>query len=71
MSTTAYELTDADPPVIRELAKFPTLRRVPVINFDVRDRLTKGHTHIQEGMPFILRPKKGKSILKTLGVACL
>lgn len=58
-----------DLPVIRNLAQFPVNRRIPVHVVDSEDKLSQCWSHIKEAIPFIARPKKGKSLLKLLGVS--
>lgn len=66
-----YDLTDDDPPVIKELTKFPTHRRIPVIICENMDGFDHCAELVRQGKPFIARPKRGRSILKVIGVPCL
>lgn len=64
------EVDEDDLPIIQNLAKFPTERRIPVITFDDSlSSMDEVEEHYKNGMPFIARPKRGKSILKVFEVS--
>ena len=66
------DITDDDWPVIKKISEFPTQRRIPRLLVDptmaMDDVLSKAQTEIKRGHPCIIRPKKGKSVLKLLQV---
>ncbi|CAJ1448045.1 unnamed protein product, partial [Effrenium voratum] len=57
------DITEDDAPVMKTMAKFPMHRRIAVLHLDDGD--AGMHRCIANGDPFILRPKKGKSFLKS------
>ena len=66
------DVTDDDWPVIKKISEFPTQRRIPILTVDANmtteEVVSKAQTEIKRGTPCIIRPKKGKSILKLLQV---
>lgn len=58
------DITEDDAPVMKTMAKFPMHRRIAVLHLDDGD--AGMHRCIANGDPFILRPKKGKSFLKSV-----
>ena len=66
------DVTDDDWPVIKKIAEFSTQRRIPILTVDpsmaLEEVVSKAQTEMKRGTPCIIRPKKGKSIMKLLQV---
>lgn len=67
------DIVDSDYPVIKSLTQFNQARRFEVVTVESMDDSVweKLHAKFKEGMPFILRPKRGKTLLKIMGVSWL
>lgn len=62
------DIADTDPAVIQNFLQFPMNRRMRVVQVDGADSIKAIQDEFQFGGPFILRPKRGKSLVKLLGV---
>ena len=69
----ATDVTEDDHPVVKSISSFPAERRIPVVNIDAtwsaEDLGCKIHSLVKQFQPFIMRPKRGKSVLKCLDVS--
>ena len=63
------DVTDMDCDTIKNMTKFPAHRRIPVVTVEPNDDLSvKVGEMLIEQSPFIIRPKRGKTLLKLLDV---
>jgi len=66
MDTT--DITEKDFEVIQQFTQFPQSRRMRVVQVDGPDCRSAICEEFRFGSPFVLRPKRGKSLVKLMGV---
>lgn len=72
MRVKTNDVTDSDCSTVKTLIKFPPLRRLKVVTLEPDDDICEKMGHmISKQEAFILRPKRGKNLLKLMHAAGL